>query len=118
MSEYSIQLAEDLFRTTLRSLSQGSENMWQDIETAPTDGTKILLLTSDFGAVEGWWDTKVENYYKSRKGSASYDPDNAHGDWTSHWQVGANPDRRLHCGCTPHFWMPLPQPPSDTTGEA
>lgn len=27
---------------------------WKPLDTAPKDGTRILLLTADFGAVEGW----------------------------------------------------------------
>jgi hypothetical protein len=82
---------------------------WQSLDAAPKDGTHILLLTSDFGAVEGWWDGSVTNFYKSQKGWASYDPDNAQGDWVSIWRVGDDPDRRLYCGSTPHAWAPLPK---------
>lgn len=80
---------------------------WQPIESAPKDGTHILLLSSDFGAVEGWWDEDETNFYKSQEGWASYDADDMKGDWISHWQIGCGTDRRLYCGCTPKRWMPL-----------
>ena len=84
---------------------------WQPIETAPKDGSHVLLFTYDFGAIEGWWDTRVTNFYKSQVGWASYDPDNAQGDWVSDWHVGSDQDPRLFCGSTPHYWVPLPERP-------
>ncbi|PZU10052.1 hypothetical protein [Sphingomonas sp.] len=81
--------------------------VWQDLDTAPRDGTRILLLTSDFGAIEGCWDVRVPNFYKSQAGWGSYDPDNAEGDWTSHFSDG-DEYRRLYCGATPQAWAPLP----------
>lgn len=83
----------------------------QPIETAPKDGTEILLLTSDFGWVQGRWDASVRNFYKGQEGWASYDPENAQGDWVSFWRIGDDTDLRLYCGCTPHYWMPLPKTP-------
>jgi hypothetical protein len=86
---------------------------WQPIETAPKDGTHILIRTADFGAVEGWWDRSVTNFYASQKGWASYDPANMQGDWVSDFPIGDGCDRRLYCGATPSHWMPLPEPPHD-----
>lgn len=85
------------------------QQQWRPMDTAPRDGTRILLLTGDFEAVTGWWDGEVENFYKSCKGSASYEPDPAHrkGDWVSDWVIGSPPDHRLFCGATPVRWMPL-----------
>jgi hypothetical protein len=83
---------------------------WQPIKTAPKDGSRILLFTSDFGAVEGWWDAGVQNFYASQVGWASYDPQNANGDWVSDFRP--DDDKRLYCGCTPHQWATLPVTPS------
>lgn len=80
---------------------------------APFDGNNVLLLTSDFGAVEGWWDDRVTNFYRSQAGWASYDPYRFVGDWVSWWNVADDGDRRLYCGMTPHFWMPKPRMPRD-----
>jgi hypothetical protein len=88
---------------------------WRPIDTAPRDGTHILLRTADFGAVEGWWETSVTNFYKSQEGWASYDPENMQGDWVSDWQISAGVpgndpnDFRLFCGATPLEWAPLPK---------
>lgn len=83
---------------------------YQPLSSAPRDGTHVSLLTSDFGAVEGWWDVNVPNFYKSQEGWASYDPENAQGDWVSEWQIGDGRDEygRLYCGATPQAWAPLP----------
>lgn len=82
---------------------------WQPIDTAPKDGTHVILLTADFGAVEGWWEVSVTNFYKSQVGWASFDPDNMQGDWVSEWMLGGDDDdKRLYCGATPEAWMSLP----------
>jgi hypothetical protein len=68
-----------------------SEMKWQPIETAPKDGTQVLLC-SDGGAV-----------------------------WMGHWvgRSGAykiNGWTRYNCvdiGWEPSNWMPLPEPPED-----
>ena len=84
------------------------------IISAPRDGTPILLETSDFGWVQGYWDANVTNFYKSQEGWDSYDPDNAQGDWVSDRTLPTgkgesdNGERRLYCGLTPHYWLPLP----------
>ncbi|KZC99707.1 MULTISPECIES: hypothetical protein [unclassified Thalassospira] len=77
---------------------------------APRDGSHILIETSDFGWIEGYWNADVTNFYKSQEGWSSYDPENAQGDWCSVVPfAGQNPDdRRLYCGCTPQRWLPLP----------
>ena len=95
----------------LRAAAERLEEMsgWRSIITAPRNGTRILLLTSDFGAVEGWWNKDVANFYKSQRGWASYDPENATGDWVSNWRIGAADEHgRLFCGATPLAWAPLP----------
>src|SRR5690554_1963838 len=56
---------------------------WQAIDTAPKDGTHLLLLTADGEHVEGWWDHLRINFYKSQRGSASFDPANASGEWVT-----------------------------------
>ncbi|MEH3108911.1 MAG: hypothetical protein PGN22_02270 [Agrobacterium cavarae] len=80
---------------------------WKSMEVAPTD-RDILLKTSDFGVVQGRWDMQVTNFYKSQEGWASFDPDNAQGDWVSDFYVSTDGERRLFCGFTPHAWMDIP----------
>lgn len=64
---------------------------WQPIETAPKDGTSILLYTA-YGVVEGFW------------------------GW-SEWQqtvICSNYDMSSTCfECQPTHWMPLPNPPEE-----
>lgn len=100
----------------LDSAAPGRATEWRDLDCAPLDGTPVILLTSDFGAIEGWWEVTVPNFYKSQKGWASYDPDNAQGDWVSEWKVGDGDEHgRLYCGATPKAWMPKPPALQDST---
>ena len=92
-----------------------SEREWMPIETAPKDGSDILLWTSDQVVHQGFWDANTTNFYKSQEGWASYDPDNAKGEWIS--LSGPDDDRRMYCGMTPTHWMSLPSPPKDTAHE-
>jgi hypothetical protein len=80
---------------------------WQNMDSAPKTGEAILVLTSDFGIVTAYWDASVQNFYKSQEGWASYDPDNAQGDWISEWSLNGETDRRLYCGATPCYWKPI-----------
>ena len=68
---------------------------WQPIETAPKDGTHIILLVEN-KAIEGWYE--YDNWYKDYK-----------------WNVVKLP---IHgCDCCSHDnddptgWTPLPEPP-------
>jgi hypothetical protein len=69
-------------------------NEWQSIETAPKDGTRILLVRGNYIWLDDWW-----------KG------DGANSNWSSlvAWKqtTGKTPD-------PPSHWMPLPEPPSTT----
>lgn len=97
--------------SALRALLGG----WRSMTTAPRDGTEILLLTADFGVVQGWWDEGETNFYKSQNGWASYDPENQLGEWVSEWIIDPShkDDHRLYCGCTPEYWMPVPPKPEN-----
>jgi hypothetical protein len=69
---------------------------WQPIETAPKDGTKILICGNNFeGVLIGyWWDHQTIS-----NGKVTY----SHQRWASHFIGLLEPD--------PKFWMPLPIPP-------
>ncbi len=69
---------------------------WQPIETAPKDGTPVLLLY-DQEAIQGHWS----------------ETDTHGGEWKPIWLS-------VHgCGCCgsddkpPTHWMPLPEPPDE-----
>jgi hypothetical protein len=75
---------------------------WQTIETAPRDGTPVLLLI-DGVAIEGEWDkqTRADGY--------------VYGD--GQWEVVSLLSHGCSC-CSqqnpaPTAWMPLPQPPNN-----
>ena len=93
-----------------------NEDKWQPIETAPKDGTHVLLLTSNQIVVEGFWAEDAINFYKSQKGWASYDPENAKGEWIAFGSREEDP--RMYCGDTPQFWMPLPPLPTPPEGQS
>ena len=64
---------------------------WQPIETAPTDGTRILVWEGFYECVElVWWRWKQTG-------------EEAYGTWTTNGISGYNPTH----------WMPLPDPPLD-----
>lgn len=97
-------------RSGAASPAAGAVITWRDMGSAPRDGTHILVVTADFGVVEAWWDPAVPTFYKSQEGWASYDPENAQGDWVSEWTMdGDRRDRRLYCGATPKLWHPAPE---------
>lgn len=83
----------------------------RSMDTAPTDGTVIWILTNDFGWVEGFWDSESEDYYKSNMVSPGYDPENSKGTWVGTTVSHSGGDRRLYLSFHPKAWMPkLPTP--------
>ena len=68
---------------------------WQPIETAPRDGTHILVLMEG-AVIEAWWETGFE-------------------EWLGNWDCVTLPSHG--CGCCyssnaePTHWMPLPAAP-------
>ena len=80
---------------------------WQSMDSAPKD-RDILVETADFGIIQARWDPSVTNFYKSQEGWASFDPDNAKGDWVADFCTPGDTDRRLYCGATPGRWAELP----------
>jgi hypothetical protein len=84
---------------------------WRKMETAPLDGTDVLVLTGDFGAVQAWYRADVPNFYRSNPKFHSYDPANMMGDWCSMFVSDDPPYGRLICGFLPRAWCPLPAIP-------
>lgn len=64
---------------------------WQPIETAPKDGTEVILYVADFDSVTTGW-------YSSRTGL-----------WPRHDEFTEDGDA-CNIGLPTH-WMPLPEPP-------
>lgn len=68
---------------------------WQDINTAPKDGTRILISSGrGISAVE-WLDNEIEYWHVD---------DNKHGPFALR-------------GSAPTHWMPLPKPPVEENGK-
>jgi hypothetical protein len=63
---------------------------WQSIETAPKDGTMVLLAWGTCSVASGFWWTPDR-----------FSP-------VGHWHIGDTEDR------LPTHWMPLPDPPAVT----
>ncbi len=79
------------------------ENEWQPIETAPTDGTAILVCHDG-----GVWIAKHKAVYQS-----GYKPDNP---WFCLMLNKDHIPSRKRKGYPTH-WMPLPQPPAMAQGD-
>jgi hypothetical protein len=86
---------------------------WQPIETAPRDGTAILLCWArDASGQPIRWDKKPDTaivYVQVAKYSG--EPDR---EWYVY--IATPADAALHF--TPTHWMPLPPPPAKAKGEA
>lgn len=81
---------------------------WQPIETAPKDGTRIILAQN--GGVEvGSWHAEDSGYYETISSTASERKQRwvqtSDGYWTGLDEI-----------YDPTHWMPLPSPPDHTTG--
>lgn len=77
------------------------------MQTAPTDGTVILIQTSEGRWLEGYWDAEQQDFYKSDPYFAGvYDPENCIGTWVAVYYADESGDRRLYCGMSPAAWMP------------
>jgi hypothetical protein len=77
---------------------------WRGMDTAPRDGTHILLLI-DGAVIEGWWDPFWDRF--ERSDGSIYEP--------SEWSVASLASHG--CGCCsgqnsdPTAWQPLPAIP-------
>jgi hypothetical protein len=72
---------------------------WQPIDTAPKDGTRILIHSEDGGIRAAWYD----------KNFAYIAPKKLRGGWTDDSIVSF--DDFEVAEFFPSHWMPLPEPP-------
>lgn len=79
-------------------------SQWQPIETAPKDGTPILILDLDGESIEitEWCEHFPLYDYEPVKGTDLYRRINTQADRQGFWN--GNGHRATH-------WMPLPEPP-------
>lgn len=90
-------------------VSSSTPSPWKDIESAPKNGTEILVWRRDASVFIVRWEWAGDVVPKDRSGDPIEDYDEEfHGWWSDAygWQQGID---------TPTHWMPLPPPP---TGEA
>ena len=81
---------------------------WRPIESAPKDGTRIMLWNGDDEPVFAHWDTSLE----WGKGSKPIN------DWVSDWLTVSGYDAGAERVYNPTHWQPLPQPPQPKDCEA
>lgn len=92
--------------------------MWQDISTAPKDGTKFLGATFRADLAEPrwiistmWWDDTFEDTgWDEEKGDLVY-----RGAWSA-GRVGSW-NYEEYAEEQPTRWMPLPAPPTETIAQ-
>jgi len=70
-------------------------NEWQPIETAPKDGSAVMLI-----------DERCE-YLPDRWAIAYWRPDS----WANDWRVCGADGRDYQTDIEPTHWQPLPEPP-------
>lgn len=80
--------------------------MWQPIETAPKDGTPILIAPH---LMKASWDFGADDWLLfcvplSEDGSV-------HGDWSQPWTMWREV-MASDLGAEPTHWMPFPEPPT------
>jgi len=79
-------------------------NEWQPIDTAPKDGTVVLLYGIWAGEIHGPARSKAFDIGSFQDGRSDF-PGN---DW---WVLGTGD--YYECWMRPTHWMPLPEPPKD-----
>ena len=72
---------------------------WKPIETAPKDGTKILICVWDIG---GYWDMEVSQWLKNVSYKDEFGKNKKYTGFAPDVGIGG-----------PTHWMPLPAPPKD-----
>ena len=82
---------------------------WVSVDTAPKDGTKILLLLEDDRIESGRWIEKEEDQVDSMGHDAGWITDSG---WTFPGRSFGNPDYYSEPCNTPAHWKPLPAPPT------
>ncbi len=84
---------------------------WQPIETAPKDGTKVLLYLDEGDIADGYWEPKEEDGLESMGCDAGW-----HNDVATMFpgRSFGNPKYYSDAINPPTHWQPLGPPPKDT----
>lgn len=80
---------------------------WRDIETAPRDGTRVLLAMGDGDVRDGWWDGEVELV-----AHPTIDQMIWRGAWVD-GEVHGSIWGLVKVEYDPTHWQPLPSPPEN-----
>ena len=79
---------------------------WERIDTAPTNGTDVLLFRGDAGVMLGFWGSMdAVIFYEDADVS---EEDYWHESW---WALSIDGAYRLEGDEEPTHWMALPRPP-------
>lgn len=89
-------------------------NQWQPIETAPRDGTRILVYVPDSeNVLSVYWDAEFTFRYDEAKASVDEKYAGEHdGAWTDDAVESFAYEEKA--SYSPTHWMPLPDPPKET----
>ncbi len=76
---------------------------WQDISTAPRDGTHVdLYFPGKIGRKTDWWFSRDPIW-------------GGDGEWISEYRECGQDLTAIYPNTKPTHWMPLPTPPQDKT---
>lgn len=106
----------DEAQATITSQSEELEKrQWQDISTAPKDGTEILGYREDCGVILIRWTSAAEFLTQFELDALNSIGDAQKEDWfCADFVTGS----RLEGEETPTHWMPLPEPPTSHSTKA
>lgn len=98
---------DDSCAAAIRALQPDEETGWRPIESAPRDGTEVLIWRADCGAMIGRY-AALQDFLSDREceemgPEAAEKEDWFGGDSINNW--------RLDGSETPTHWQPLPPPP-------
>lgn len=87
--------------------STGYAAAWRDIDTAPKDGTWVLLYDPMANSLiyTGTWDAKFDSNWNYESDNLEYK-----GAWTSYQAQSFGHEE--YATLQPTHWMPLPDPPN------
>lgn len=82
-----------------------AQSIWQKIETAPKDGTRILIWSAEIDSILSVvWDAEFDYEWDDKKDKQRY-----LGAWTDH--AVASFGYEEYKSYQPTHWMSLPEPP-------
>jgi len=109
--DYDQENARDEFTDMLQLIFAGQEivgiNEWQPIETAPKDGTSILLHNNIALGIKGKKAKECDDTNTVVGAWWANEGEEEEGEWICYMSMVRDPN----CPFDPTHWMPLPNPP-------